>query len=838
MQMSSKQNLIKLPWPAWLIIALALLLTLLPAGLRIGAEYALENFGAESAQIENIDLNLFTGHFAVEGLKVNYARQPTLSVDAFSINLNMLSLPRKRILVDTFTLSGVDLKIFQQQQQWIIGLPLPDPASNGETDAAQEEETQEPDSWQFGIHQFSLQDIALDASYQGNHHSLALKKFSAAELLMWTPDEQSRFSLAGSINNAPLQLNSDLQPFAETQTVAVQIKLDKLQLSPLQDFLPEDISKLAAQLSLDTAVQLALQNNGDIHIVQDGTIAVTVNELAMAAINIAANDIRWQGQTDVAIAANQQAEIHAEGTASLNRLQTDYQPLRLSARLADLQWQGKAGVDLADSENSLTSSGTLQLDKLQLHDTERQADLLNLARLALDDMRINGLADLQIAALTLEQINAMQNGESALGRLDAVNMDNIQLAQMNALNIEAVGINALNIDLVQSPQGNIEVLESWLADLKKRQHQAASESATEPGRQASADDTENTAPFSYAIGNIQFNGDSLIRFTDKATSPAIVHPLVIEKINIGTISSTNTATPTAVEVALKLYDHGSFNLDGNITVLKPVAAMDGKLTADIKGIELTDLSPYIENAIGYQANSGQANISSQASITNGQLDSTTEVRVLRIDLQPVNQELIAKAGKKLAMPVNTALAAITNSDNTLKLTVPANGDLSRPDISVERIMAGALTQAVKNSAMTYFKYAVQPFGAIVLVSQKIGDMQLQARFEDVRFQPGQAAIVDEQSGYLEKVAGMIEAKKDFSVLVCVMITDQDFQAMGSQQAAEEKAYQWDKNSETLARERLQLIRSTLINEHGLDADQVQSCKPQLDSGIPRAVMGI
>ena len=96
-------------------------------------------------------------------------------------------------------------------------------------------------------------------------------------------------------------------------------------------------------------------------------------------------------------------------------------------------------------------------------------------------------------------------------------------------------------------------------------------------------------------------------------------------------------------------------------------------------------------------------------IENGQLDSETKVKVLRVDFEPVDEELIEKLGTHLTMPVDTALNIITDSDDTLEIDIPVKGDLANPDIRINTIIVGAVSQAVQNAAMTYFKYAVQPF---------------------------------------------------------------------------------------------------------------------------------
>jgi hypothetical protein len=89
------------------------------------------------------------------------------------------------------------------------------------------------------------------------------------------------------------------------------------------------------------------------------------------------------------------------------------------------------------------------------------------------------------------------------------------------------------------------------------------------------------------------------------------------------------------------------------------------------------------------------------------------------------------------------------------------------------------------------------------------------------------------------MAEMIQDKKDFSIVSCVVVTEQDFLAREKPlMLKDDEKYQWDEASKTLAEQRLEFIRSTLIDQHGLSSSQVQACKPTIGKGKPRAIMGI
>ena len=901
----------------YVIIGIAVFLVVLPELIRFGARYGLTEFAAQQAEIEDIDLNLFTGRVGVTGLRIDYNDETTLTLGSLLLDIDMSALFGKQVLVEEIQLSNVNALVYEQEGNWVAVLPLPGSDASGEQEP-EPETTPDDNPWKVGIAALALDNIALSARYQDQTYKLRLDDVAASDLFMWEPDKQASLMLNGALNDAPLNFDSGLKPFADPQDFALHISVEKLDLNPVNQFLPDTVEKIAATLSLDTSVAVQLQTDGAISITQDGVIALALDGVKASGAEASVRDLRWQGKVAVTLPPKATTDIKAQGEASVAGMQADYAPLKASARweslswngdvnvrlpaeadpvldlkgtltldeltaeqqtlqlaqrLASLQWQGTAAVDLADLDNSLQLAGTTELNNWQLEDKGRDGKLVSFGQLAFKELKLEGLNQITLAETGLSGLSALEKtaGEPGQVTLGDFRIQGIDLQDQHQLQVAAVKVSDLNGSITRTSEGKLAVLDDLIADLQQRaaefesllaeqQSEQQSEqtppesNASEPQPETAAktaaqtattepsdagEDNQEKPPFTFAVGEISFAGDNQFTFTDLGVEPNVVHPVKIKALSLGKIDSGSQSAMTPLNVEMALYEHGLLKVSGEATPLQTMNALQANIKAEVKGIELPELSPYLEMAMGYHANSGQLNLDSKANIKQGQLDSETRVKILRMDLNPVDQALIDKMSSKLTMPVETALSVITDSDNTLSLTVPIKGDLSKPDIQLDRIIAGAMTQAVQNAAFTYFKYAVQPFGAIMLVSEKIGDMTLQAKFEPARFVPGTADIVAEQSGYLEKVAGMIKEKDDFSILVCVMVTEQDFQARENPPTLPEGGkYQWDEASETLAKSRLNTIKSSLMNDYGLSPDRVQSCRPQLGKGEPRAVMGI
>lgn len=814
-------------WLLYFAIFIAVLLAILPIGIRFGAEYALKELGAERAQIEDIDLNLFTGRFALKNLQVDYQQQTTLALDELAVDLDLSTLLNKQILVDDLVVSGLKLAVFEEQEQLVIGIPLPqsDDSNDDDTESA-------PSAWSFGIQRIDLNNIVINANYQQQNHTIALDKVVLGQFLLWQSEQATPLLVEAHINGAPLSIKSELAPLAETQQFDVAIDLKNLNLAPVKQFLPEDIQQFLVKASVQSKIGVSIQPNGDLHIQQDGGLAVQIDNIELADIALNARNITWQGKTQVTLPKDQQPAIQANGKVELAGVNANYSPLLLNTAFEQLTWQGKAAVNLENLDETLQVSGDIGLNQWFLHDQQMAANLAAFDQLTIQQLNLNTLNALAIQLVQLQGLQAFQSNPAALVQLGDLQVSEINLADLAQLNIDAVKLSGIGVELKLDANGKIAVLDEWLFGLNQRLEQQNSDTVT-------TEEPQESTAFNYQIKQILIDGTNNIHFVDGNVEPSVKHSVNLQKIALGNLDSKQPNQLTPLDIDLKLYQHGRFLVTGELAPLADLTSMNGSLNAQIQGIELPDLSAYIEKAIGYQAKQGQFNSDSRIAIKQGQLDSETKVRIQRIDLKPVNEEIIAQASKSIAMPVSTALKIITDKRNTLNLTVPVKGDLNDPDVKVSTIMSGAIRQAVKNTAVTYFKFAVQPFGAIMMVSEAISDKTLQARFEDVLFEPGTANMVEQQKGYLAKVAEMIQDKKDFSIVSCVVVTEQDFLAREKPlMLKDDEKYQWDEASKTLAEQRLEFIRSTLIDQHGLSSSQVQACKPTIGKGKPRAIMGI
>jgi len=220
------------------VAVLLLLLSLLPVAIRLGAVSWLQDHGAPRAEIENIDLNPFTGTFAIEGLSAGDG----LKIGRLAVNVDWWPLFSRHLFLHSLELKAVTANLHQREDgNWQLGpisLPAAAPAS-----AEESKTTSEP--WQVLFNHIDAADLKLKVKgsidRQAFELTLPLKRLnvssvkeekSGAQLLKNSCDiGHLRFSGFGyRLENRELQLEHAVSLPAQGDNFIAGIRLDGLKV--------------------------------------------------------------------------------------------------------------------------------------------------------------------------------------------------------------------------------------------------------------------------------------------------------------------------------------------------------------------------------------------------------------------------------------------------------------------------------------------------------------------------------------------------------------------------------------------------------------------------------
>lgn len=220
------------------------------------------------------------------------------------------------------------------------------------------------------------------------------------------------------------------------------------------------------------------------------------------------------------------------------------------------------------------------------------------------------------------------------------------------------------------------------------------------------------------IGKITLQGGD-IKFSDNFIRPN--YSANLKKIG-GTISGLSSAADSVASLELRgSYDNiAPLNVSGQINPLSAKPYLD--LQADIKGIEMTSLSPYSGKYAGYAIEKGKLSLFVKYKIENSQL--TAENRVFLDQLTFGNPVDSPDATK---LPVTLAVALLKNRNGEIDINLPIAGSLNDPEFSVGGLVVKVIVNLLVKAATSPFALLGSIFG---------GGEELSI----VEFELGQAAI--------------------------------------------------------------------------------------------------
>jgi hypothetical protein len=238
------------------------------------------------------------------------------------------------------------------------------------------------------------------------------------------------------------------------------------------------------------------------------------------------------------------------------------------------------------------------------------------------------------------------------------------------------------------------------------------------------------APLPVKIGKITLQGGD-IRFSDNFIKPN--YSANLKKIG-GTISGLSSAADSVATLELRgSYDNiAPLNVSGRLNPLSAVPYLD--LQADIKGIEMTSLSPYSAKYAGYAIEKGKLSLFVKYKIENRQL--VAENRVF-LDQLTFGEAVESPDATKL--PVTLAVALLKNLRGEIDINLPMAGSLDDPEFSV----GGLVVKVIMNLLV---KAVTSPFALLGSVFAGGEDLS------QIEFDAGRAAITQASQQRLENLA--------------------------------------------------------------------------------------
>jgi uncharacterized protein involved in outer membrane biogenesis len=264
---------------------------------------------------------------------------------------------------------------------------------------------------------------------------------------------------------------------------------------------------------------------------------------------------------------------------------------------------------------------------------------------------------------------------------------------------------------------------------------APADPAAAPDEQpdAAPDAGSDAEPFAIGVGRVEIRAGTM-DFTDlnlPIPFAALVKPMQ------GQVSAITSGSPTPARVELDgdVNEYGAATIRGSLDVFDPQHLMD--LELDFRNIEMPDLTPYTVKFAGREIADGSLDVDLSWSIRDGRLEANN--RMVINDL-----ELGAKVESPgaLSLPLDLAVALLTDTQGRIDLAVPVSGDLNDPEFRYAPLVFKALGNVLAKIVTAPFRFLASLLG---------GDAE-DADLEFVGFVAGDAALRGPEAEDLEKLA--------------------------------------------------------------------------------------
>jgi hypothetical protein len=260
----------------------------------------------------------------------------------------------------------------------------------------------------------------------------------------------------------------------------------------------------------------------------------------------------------------------------------------------------------------------------------------------------------------------------------------------------------------------------------------AEEATAAAPAQAAVTTADTEALFPVTVDRVRLNG-GIVDFADLS----LVLPFGTKVHELGGLVehiSTDRASRATVKLEGRVDEYGLARAEGSLRPFKPTAFMD--LAVLFRNVDMPPLSPYTATFAGRRIDSGKLSLDLRYKINEGQLAGENRVVLEKFTLG----EKVQSEGA-LDLPLDLAVALLTDSDGKIDLSVPVAGDVNDP-----RFDYGAVVwQAVK---IVLTKIVTAPFRALAsLFGGGSGES-----YEAVVFDPGRAALLPPEQEKLKQVA--------------------------------------------------------------------------------------
>lgn len=851
-------------------VAVALILLALPYFVQWYLSSWLRDQGVVNVTIDDVDLNPFTGTFAIRSLAFEDEDGGNHAEHAFA-NLNWTDLLNRRIRFTEVTLTDAELRIRRtESNRWLLGTIV----VGAQAAVTGAEQSEAKSGWGIGIDSVRFEDVSIDYRDPLLDRSLMIEDLAIDNFASWDPAQSTTINVELSDSDARLVTTGSMRPFADTFDLALDIDGDRLQLEDLTTLLqPLGVESIAGQMQADLKITVQAPPDGATSLDVAGRVSVNNGSLTHAADQINLAGMNWDGDVSVGLFGDTNT-VASDGTLQLD--QFNLASSALSADLESITWRGAATAELGEEGEALTFNGTLSTAVMELVDDSQFSTRLKrlswqgeLTTTSLEDwkVRVGGEVNgegfnagyrsqpvlIDLAALRIPL--AGPGEDLALGnvvltdlklfeRIPTESGDSLYMASLADLNISGLRFSD---DVVAVGQITLHDLQMWLErsadgvletfELSNRSGEPGiDDGAAQPANPSvNADGSDPDQSLEIVFSGVNTTGKSSLTFVDRSVRPVMRAELTPISLAVGELDSRKPDQDTPVGFSASQGRYGELAFSGNTRPLAGSIAVNG--TGTVTDLNMITLNGFARRAIGYTIESGTLSADIEVDLLGQQLDSQAALTLRRLEIKPLKAEDQDEFSAELGVPLGTALGLLEDGERTIQLNIPLRGDLDDLSVgvghAVQIVIQKGLLAGMRTAATTYFA-PLWP----ALAASKLFAAASKLRFQSVTFNAGEFELGIEQLTYIQNMAELLAKRPKVNLSLCGRAVAEDIAQLFPEAGELDEAQAAAMNE--LSKQRQEAAKDALI-EAGIGSARLVTCAPDadvLDTDAPRVEFGV
>ena len=310
------------------------------------------------------------------------------------------------------------------------------------------------------------------------------------------------------------------------------------------------------------------------------------------------------------------------------------------------------------------------------------------------------------------------------------------------------------------------------------------------------------------VNKIELIGASGIRYDDRYLALPFIEAFQVEEAFIRDLDSASPQSPSAFTLKLRSDRHELIHVKGNAKPFapNPTLTLDGKLEA----FPLTQLSKLTDTEYGFLINTGQLDTDIQVNVAAGQIEGILDMRLNLLSVSTTDRKKVRPFEKSLyeGLTLRQMIYLLRDKKGVMSIKVPITGDAHAPTFGLDLDMESAINKAVGS----VIGLAIVPvIGALALLSKP-------PRVAKVDFAKGSDTPDERGDQQIQKAASKL-AQSDHLVTVCGTAVSGDIET-----SSEDGPEGHERALLALADRRAQLVRNSLINNHGIEPKRLIACR--------------